>query len=71
MRGQRLAPVHGQVGVLVERDLVLATQLQPSALADARNLARHGFGVDLFGTFPGQPEQDGLITSMAMPGRAE
>ena len=71
MERQLLALVEDQVGLLVERDFVLAEQQQFLLRADALELLRNHVRIDAVRPLALEPAQHGLVGAMAAAGVRE
>src|SRR6266545_4460595 len=68
---QRLAPVHHQIVVRVESQLVTAQQAEPAVVPDRGDPGVDAGGVDGLRILALETEQDGLLTAVTVPGGAE
>jgi hypothetical protein len=69
--GKRLRAVQGEVGGLVEGDVVPAAEADAVAGADGGQDSWDAVGVDGVRLLAGQAEQDGLVGAVADAGQCE
>ena len=69
--GQLLALVEDEIGLFVERDLVLAEHAQTFAIADALEPRRNGIGIDPVGPLALEAAQHRLVGAVAATGVGE
>jgi hypothetical protein len=71
MERERLAPMHHEVVVDGELDLVRAGQQQPARVAQTVDARPGRRGVDRLGVATLEPEDHGLGAAVPVPGRAQ